>query len=78
MQVLITAAINAVQSSNAAAAAASAVMLPHRMSMAPRSFAVVLAQVGNTACAAAMAVSVSSALILGMVAITLPVAGLCT
>jgi hypothetical protein len=50
----------------------------HRMRIAPRSLAVVLAHVGNTACAAAMAVSVSSARILGMVAITLPVAGLCT
>jgi hypothetical protein len=38
--------------------------------IAPRSLAVVFDHCGNTACAAAMAVSVSSAFILGRVAST--------
>lgn len=46
--------------------------------MAPLSFAVVLLHCGKTACAAAMAVRVSPAFILGTVATTLPVAGLST
>lgn len=52
--------------------------MTHLRRMAPRSFAVVLLHCGNTACAAAMAVRVSSAFILGTVATTLPVAGLST
>lgn len=50
----------------------------HLRRMAPLSLAVVFDHWGNTACAAAMAVSVSSAFILGTVASTLPVAGLVT
>lgn len=51
---------------------------PHLRMMAPRSLAVRADQVGNTACAAAMAVSVSSPFILGRVAMGLPVAGFST
>lgn len=50
----------------------------YRLRMTDRCLAVMFAHFGNTACAAAMAVIVSSAFILGMVASTLPVAGFVT